>query len=94
MSRGEKKLFYSGEKWGQMLFISFSQEQNGHRIQHIHEKVKIIQTLNVDLDLSKNQPRKVPSGVPPYTTTKFGDNPSKGLGGVGNQTNRQTFLKL
>ena len=44
---------------------------------------------NFFIDLSKNQPLKVPSGVPPYTTTKFGDNPSKGLGGVGKQTDKQ-----
>ena len=43
-----------------------------------------------DLDLSKNEPLKVISGDAPHLPSKFGEDRPKDLGGVGEQTNKQT----
>ena len=47
-----------------------------------------------DLDLSKNEPLKLISGAALHLPSKFGEDQPKDLGGVGEQTNRQTLLKL
>ena len=43
-----------------------------------------------DLDLSKNEPLKLISGAALHLPSKFGEDRSKDLGGVGEQTNKQT----
>ena len=43
-----------------------------------------------DLDLSKNEPLKLISGAALHLLSKFGEDRPKDLGGVGEQTNRQT----
>ena len=47
-----------------------------------------------DLDLSKNEPLKLISGAALHLPSKFGEDRPKDLGGEGEQTNRQTLLKL
>ena len=46
------------------------------------------------VDLFKKEPLKGNSEVHLHTATKFGEDPSKDLGGVGEQTNAQTLLEL
>ena len=46
------------------------------------------------VDLFKKEPLKGNSEVQLHTPTKFGEDPSKDLGGVGEQTNAQTLLEL
>ena len=46
------------------------------------------------VDLFKKEPLKGNSEVHLHTPTKFGEDPSKDLGGVGEQTNAQTLLEL
>ena len=43
-----------------------------------------------DLDLSKNEPLKGNFGVNLHAPTKFGEGRRQGLGGVGEQTDKQT----
>ena len=43
-----------------------------------------------DLDLSKNEPLKLISGAALHLPSKFGEDRPKDLGGVGEQTNKQT----
>ena len=43
-----------------------------------------------DLDLSKNKHLKLISGVALHLPSKFGEDRPKDLGGVGEQTNKQT----
>ena len=65
---------------------------------HIHTQIretnrknniKLIFDLD-DLDLSKNEPLKLISGVALHLPSKFGEDRPKDLGGVGEQTNKQT----
>ena len=43
-----------------------------------------------DLDLSKKEPLELISGAALHLPSKFGEDRSKDLGGVGEQTNKQT----
>ena len=55
------------------------------------EKKNINLTFDLDdLDLSKNEPLKLISGAALHLPSKFGEDRSKDLGGVGEQTNKQT----
>ena len=46
------------------------------------------------LTFQKNEPLKLISGTALHLPSKFGEDQPKDLGGVGEQTNRQTLLKL
>ena len=46
--------------------------------------------VNIPVDLFKKEPLKGNSEVHLHTPTKFGEDPSKDLGGVREQTNKQT----
>ena len=55
------------------------------------EKKKTNLTFDLDdLDLSKNEPLKLISGAALHLPSKFGEDRPKDLGGVGEQTNKQT----
>ena len=55
------------------------------------KKTKTNLTFDLDdLDLSKNEPLKLISGADHHLPSKFGEDRSKDLGGVGEQTNKQT----
>ena len=55
------------------------------------EKKKKNLTFDLDdLDLSNNEPLKVISGAALHLPSKFGEDRPKDLGGVGEQTNKQT----
>ena len=54
------------------------------------EKVTFDPLIRWPVDLFKKEPLKGNSEVHLHTPTKFGEDPSKDLGGVGEQTNKQT----
>ena len=58
------------------------------------EKVTFDPLTRWPVELFKKEPLKGNSGVHLHTPTKFGEDLSKDLGGVGEQTNAQTQLEL
>ena len=58
------------------------------------EKVTFDPLTRWPVELFQKEPLKGNSEVHLHTPTKFGEDPSKDLGGVGEQTNAQTLLEL